>query len=148
MAWPLFLSDGRHFVYISVPFGIYLGSLDSPNRKLLKTIEHLTVLGFTEPDSLLFAGGGTLFAQAIDLRTWTLAGDAMRVAEEVEMNAPASSFSASRTGALIYSSGSRTITEPTWVRWDGSAVGPAIPRGPFNQFRLSRDGRQIAVDRL
>jgi hypothetical protein len=60
---PFFLSDGRHFLYraFGSPGGIYVGSLDSAERKWLLNADSTNVL-YTQ-DHLLFLRETTLMAQ-------------------------------------------------------------------------------------
>jgi eukaryotic-like serine/threonine-protein kinase len=89
-----------------------------------------------------------LFAQALDLGRTALVGEAIRVAENVYVQPPSTSFSVSQNGVLVYWSGGRTLTELTWVRRDGTQVGSPIARGDFANFAISRDGRYLVADRL
>jgi eukaryotic-like serine/threonine-protein kinase len=152
--FPLFLPDGRQFVFVADfrnKRGIYLGAVDSQDVSLLRplTFAEFPVLGFTAPDHLLFTTkGGVLMAQRLDVANKKLVGDQIRVAEGIEVNPPSSTFSASSTGALAFSSGSRTTSQLTWVRRDGTVAGTVGPRGVLADFSLSPDGRQVAFSRF
>jgi dipeptidyl aminopeptidase/acylaminoacyl peptidase len=106
------------------------------------------VVGFTSPDYVLFVQSRILYARRLDLAKRVLTGDVIRVAEGVDMNAPSSSFSVSRTAALVYWDGPRTVSELTWVDRQGKAIGPIVGRGRYGNVAVSPDGQQVAVDRL
>jgi hypothetical protein len=66
---PWFLPDGRHFLYLAVSSksensGIWIGSLDSSERKFL--VSSMLNATFAPPGNLLFMNGTTLMAQAFD----------------------------------------------------------------------------------
>jgi Tol biopolymer transport system component len=152
--WPHFLPDGRHYLSFDIideNRGIYLGTLDSPERHLLKRlgVTSVSIVGFTEPNWVLYVEAGTLFAQAFDLETRALNNDVVRVAENVDVNAPSTSFSVSRNGVLVYwPAGPRTITELTWVGRNGTPTGQVIGRGAFTNFDISANGRILVTDRV
>jgi serine/threonine protein kinase/Tol biopolymer transport system component len=152
--WPHFLPDGNHYVAFDIideTRGIYLGVLGSPQRHLLKRlgVTSVSVLGFTEPNWVLYVEAGTLIAQALDLEKRELSTDVIRVAENVDVNPPSTSFSVSRNGVLVYwPGGPRTITELTWVRRDGTSLGQVVGRGSFSNFDISANGRILVTDRI
>jgi hypothetical protein len=87
--WPDFLADGRHFIYHGrrQKPGIYLGTLDSPETRLLAT-DYISA-EYASGHLLLLTGGtqsqtsGTLMAQAFDTTSLRLAGEAAPLAESV-----------------------------------------------------------------
>jgi eukaryotic-like serine/threonine-protein kinase len=68
----------------------------------------------------------------------------------VATTGPTSAVAVSARGDVVYwaGPGTRDITQLTWVRRDGSAVGPVGPPGPYMNVMLSPDGRRAAVDRF
>ena len=147
---PVFLPDGRHFVFnglARVGGGVRVGSLDSAEHKLV--LPDYAVVGFSAPDQLFVARSGNLMAQAFDLARLQLTGDPVLVAEGIATLGPsAASAVASATGALVYWTGARDITQPTWVRRDGTAMTTVGPAGEFMNVALSNDGGRLAVDRF
>jgi serine/threonine protein kinase len=151
--WPHFLPDGRQFVVLVIggnDGGVFLGSLDSPSLTKVKPIgmNDLTVLGFTEPDYLLFVQDRILMAQRLDVTNRTLVGDVIRVAEGIDMNAPSSAFSVSPNGALAYWAGSRETSELRWVDRQGKPLGGTGVRGVFSNFSITADTGRVAIDRF
>ena len=151
--WPTFLPDGRQFLFVVLggdSTGIYLGSIDSPSRTLLKRFptRDVTVLGYSDPHFILFVRDRTLMAQQLDLANKTLIGEAIRIAEDVDQNAPSTAFSVSRAGVLAYWSGSRAISELTWVDRDGTNARSVGVRGAMVNIAISRDGGRLAIDRM
>ena len=150
---PLFLPDGRHFLFGVIggqEQGHYVGSLDSRERKRL-SMDGLIVsmLGFSEPDFVLFTRDRTLMAQRFDLTRLDLTGEPLRVAEDVDRLGTSASFAVSSSGAaLVHWNGSDTITQPTWFRRDGTVDGTLGPPAGYRNVALSPDGRQAAIDRF
>jgi Tol biopolymer transport system component len=75
--WPSFLPDGRRFLFTAKLWtraaeaseqGIYLGSLDSP-EKIHRLLPDLSSAVYAPPGYLVFVRGGTLTAASFDLAT-------------------------------------------------------------------------------
>jgi hypothetical protein len=114
---PMFLPDGRHFVFVVIggdAAGSYVASLDSAERTRLSA--DALALGFSAPDFLFYMRDRMLMAQRIDLQRFTLLGEPVRVAEEIDRLGPSAAFGASVNGTLVYWPGSRVITQPTWFQ--------------------------------
>jgi Tol biopolymer transport system component len=149
--WPQFLPDDRHFIYFvqsTSPevHSIFLGDLDgSPPKKLISS--GLNAL-YVAPDQLLFVADGTLMATQFDWRHGRLTGDAAPIASAV---AGSSNFSAavsvSQTGLLAYASITAT-SELVWMDRSGRRGDTLGPPAEYADFRLSPDGRQLAVSEV
>src|SRR5262249_27078522 len=105
--YPWFLPDGRHFLFLATGTadvqGIYLGSLDSPKHRRLFAADSKPV--FAPPNYVLFARGGTLLAQRLDLDKFQPVQEPVVVAEKIAMNPSVfgmGAFSAAQSGALAY----------------------------------------------
>lgn len=152
--WPTFLPDGNRFLYFrSGPpdvQGIYVGALDvgaanqSRQRVLATDVPAIFANGH-----LLFLRSGTLMAQPFDVGALELRGDAVPVAENVEVTWYSTGvFSASADGALAYRTTSAPDTfEIAWVDRQGKTLSTFGPPGPDRRVVLSPDGkRAIAKD--
>ena len=146
---PLFLPDGRHFVFLVIGGeapGSYLASLDSPERARISA--EVSPVGFSAPDFLFFMRERTLMVQRMDLDRFTLIGQPMRVADHVDRLGPSVAFAVSAAHTLVYWQGSRDITQPTWFQRDGTKAGTLGPAAPYMNIALSPDGQQAAADRF
>ncbi len=151
-AWPQFLPDGRHFLYLARSSrpdddnAAYVASLDSPDRvRLMSSDSHVA---YASPGHLVFMRGNTLFAQSFDDRRLRLVGEPVPIAEHVERT-PGSqrgAFSVSQTGVLAY----RPIAETQLIWFDrgGRRLEQIGPRGHYRDPALSPDARQVAVARF
>jgi Tol biopolymer transport system component len=146
---PLFLPDGRHFLFSIAGrdnSGTYVASLDSPERKRVSL--EPSMLGFSAPDFLFFIHDRTLMAQRLDLQRLELTGEPTRVAEGVDRLGPSAPFAVSPSGTIVYWTGDRVITQPTWFQRDGSAAATLGSPAAYMNVALSPDGRQAAFDRF
>jgi serine/threonine protein kinase/Tol biopolymer transport system component len=148
-AWPQFLPDGQHFVYIAVKSGrpeARIGALDTTeDRTLFDAGSHVL---YSEPGYLMFVTDGTLMAQPFDARRLALSGDVFPVAEQVRsfsLNANAA-FSVSTNGTLVFQKGSASDTDLAWFDRSGKKL-ETIASGPFQNPTLSPDQTRLAVQR-
>jgi Tol biopolymer transport system component len=146
---PLFLPDGRHFVFAIVGgenAGMHVAALDSKERKRLP-LDAVTA-GFSDPDFLFFMRDRTLMTQRIDPKRFELIGEPIRVAEGVDRLGVSATYAVSSSGTVVFWSGDRTITQPTWFERDGRTAGTLGPPAAYMNLSLSVDGRQAAIDRF
>jgi serine/threonine protein kinase len=172
---PLFLPDGRHFLYYRSgkpeSSGIYVGSLDDQpgqpaSKRLLATDYAVEFVPSPDgasgppdaksgpPDTrsgmILLLREGTLLAQPFDLRRLDLAGEAVPVAEQVANYLRVGQFSASRSGALVYRSGGAGAFGAKLTLFDrqGKTLGTPSDAGyDAGNFTLSPDGLRVAAAR-
>src|SRR5262245_18083562 len=143
--WPVFLPDGRHFLFFALPDTVGVGSLDSPDGKeLLQADSHA---GYAS-DYVLFQRQGTLLAQPFDTGRLELTGEATSVAEQ--LGTPVSAFgrfSVSETGVLVYRSDAGFSTELRWFDRQGASKGTVGPESLYINPAISPDGSQVMVGR-
>lgn len=109
---PMFLPDGKHFLYSTYtkPMvvtsrandnGIYIGSLDSDERQFLMLASSNAAVA---DDHLLYVRDNTLMAQLFDTDALSLTGDPSIIAEQIQYleRFGVGSFTASHTGMLAY----------------------------------------------
>jgi serine/threonine protein kinase len=152
--WPVFLPDGRHFLFFTRTTGkesepVYIGSLDGPERKRL--LESSSGVTYAPPGYLLFVRGRTLLAQPFDAGKMQLAGDPTPLAEGVEPvgNIGPSSyapFSLSQNGILVYRTTSTQSTQLTWFDRHGKSLGTLGSPGQYDELALSPDGKRVAFE--
>src|SRR5262249_7127118 len=106
---PWFLPGGHHFLYSFLSDdpakrGLYVADLASKARKQVMTDSTRTI--YIAPGYLLFARDKTLMAQPFDAGRLETTGDAVPVAQEVDVNVAGVGvvmgyFSASQNGVLV-----------------------------------------------
>jgi hypothetical protein len=103
-------------------------------------------LGMSQEGWLLFGRQGTLFAQRFEPLKLEPKGEALPLAEHIDStwSTALSAFSASETGALVFSSDAGAHGGRLgWISRDGKPSSLALPPGPYAQPRLSPDGTRL-----
>jgi len=154
--WPVFLPDGRHFLYTSVDFGadlrseasaIYLATLDS--KEHLRLVTSNSNAAYLAPGYLLFLRNGSLMAQRFDADRLLLRGEAFAVANQVEYlsSVARALFSVSENGTLVFQSGSgATFSQLAWFDREGKQVSTLGTPARYANPRVSPDGKRVAMD--
>jgi Tol biopolymer transport system component len=145
-AWPFFLPDGRHFLFVASRMGgtdaIRIGTLGSRESRTVGSTENR--VEYALPGYLLYVNGGTLVAQAFDARSARTTGDPVPVGENI--GGSVGDFSVSSAGVLAYrSTGSQEPARLLWVARDGHILGEAAPPGLYEDVVLSPDGTRAAL---
>jgi Tol biopolymer transport system component len=149
---PRFLPDGRHFLYLarvnggSDDNGVMVGSLDGgPGTLLLRS----QAAAQYASGHLLFLREGTLMAQPFEASRRRLSGEAVPIADGVNLIANATAlgvFSASDDGILLYQSGGATATRRlVWRDREGRVTGSLGDDAVYYDVALSPQGDQAAV---
>jgi serine/threonine protein kinase/Tol biopolymer transport system component len=152
--WPVFLPDGKHFLYLSANFSpqyghnaIYLGSLDSREKHLL--VSSSANAAYADPGYLVFLRDKSLVAQRFDPRTFVLSGEPHTLSDEVLYfpQTDRAVFSVSGGGLLVTQTGrGASLSQMTWFDRAGKPSGTIGGPGLYNNVRISPDGGRIATD--
>jgi Tol biopolymer transport system component len=149
--FPSFLPDGRHFLIFVLAgrpeqTGIYLASLDSPERKLLIACQSHGV--YAAPGYLLFWREATLMAQPFDATRLELSGSAVPLVPAAGLNPVTNQalFSVSSSGTLVFYSDAAVQSELVWLDRAGAQIGASLQKGVFTTIALSPDGKQVVYD--
>ena len=148
--WPQFLPDGRHFLFYQwnkqdvAARGIYVGSLDSPDPRLLLPTP-LTRVEYAQ-GHLLFVREGTLMAQTFDAKSLQLSGEPVTVVERIPYfdQTGWAEFSVSENGVLAYLI-KRPPSRLVWLDRNGRETGQIGAPGWYQNVRLSPDGQRLAL---
>jgi eukaryotic-like serine/threonine-protein kinase len=146
LRWPQFLPDGNHVLYQAAnrraaDRAIVVRSLDAGHAKRVMLAE--SNAAFAPPNFLLFTRLRTLMVQQFDPSTLTIAGDPLRLAENILLASYGrAAFAVSDAGMLAYRTG-ETMHSLVYVDRVGR-VGDVIAQ--FNQesmWELSPDGKRV-----
>jgi Tol biopolymer transport system component len=149
VAWPEFLPDGRHFLYMATgqkpeENAYRIGSLDSKETRTLAQAQ--TLVTYAPPGYLLFVRDRTLVAQPFDPKALKTTGEPVPLAEHIGTNnVGLARFSVSREGTLAYrtgESGSRLL----WRDRAGRELDSIGDPGEYGNPALSRAGDRLAFD--
>jgi serine/threonine protein kinase len=157
---PSFLPDGRHFLYHAVgsktgggPTGaraVYIGSLDTSEkpRLLLQGGSNAKYAS----GYVLFLRDTTLMAQRLDTNRLELTGEAVPVAERVQIGGTTGrtgAFSVSQTGVLAYQTQTGTTgSQLVWFDRSGNQIAVLGDRSIYGEVELSPDRKRVAVGLL
>jgi eukaryotic-like serine/threonine-protein kinase len=154
--FPWFLPDGHHFLFTATSAaqertgGVYVADLDAPkgNRKLLVNANSNALYS---PGYVLFVRDRTLMAQPFDAGELQTSGEAVPIANAVDVGNVQTEFefSASQTGVLAYTSGrSSGTSQLTWLNRSGKTVGTVGSPQTIRWASISPDGKTVASDQL
>src|SRR5262249_10135973 len=146
---PWFLPDGKHFLYRvqSAPeTAIRVGSLDSIEPKIVGAARTNAVYA---GGYVFFLREATLMAEPFDVKTLSVTGEAVAIAENVNFQLAAGFFSVSDTGLLVYqvskrpesleiAQGNRTLG---WINREGKPLETLRNPGEIADIELSRIAR-------
>jgi eukaryotic-like serine/threonine-protein kinase len=151
--WPTLLPDGRHYLFTvrsdsPERLGIKLGALDSTEVRSLVNVASQGV--FAQPGWLLYVTPDeVLMAQRLDPASSGVEGAPQPVVGPVRYNGPSfqGAFYGSVDGRVVtYIPSVRGASTLEWFDRTGKALGQVGPARDYRGLRLSRDGRQIAVE--
>ncbi len=158
IAWPEFLPDGRHFLYIGragteKQTYVRLASLDDgktePLVKDCSRAQYVPAGSAGGSGYLLYARDGNLLAQPFDDRKMRLLGDPIPTGLEVWHHALTGTgpFSASDNGVLA-SRGNASPARLVWLDRAGRETGSVESPGGFDYVNLSFDSRRFLVTKV
>jgi serine/threonine-protein kinase len=144
------LPDGRGLlmtVLVGTPAQARIGVV-GPEGGAVREILTGTMARYAATGHILYAtAGGVLMAAPFDLRSLTVTGPSVALAEGLEVNSNAASqLAISASGTLLYRTGTQSDSELVWVGRDGdvSLVDPDWT-GEFGSPAISPDGTRVAV---
>jgi hypothetical protein len=148
--WPVFLPDGRRFMYLALSnnagqTGIYEGSLDSKaTRKVFAAESRIGLAGA----HLLSLSKGVLVAQAYDTDNRRLDPAVIPIAEHIENDAPQRSGGGfSVAGDVIAYRSASPDSRLIWFDRSGRQLGEFPTRADYHHPWLSPDETHLAVEK-
>jgi hypothetical protein len=150
-AWPHFLPDGRHFLYLARSTvrensGIYVGSVDSKQSKFLTSADSSP--SYAAPGYLLFLRDRSLMAQPFNADKLQLTGEPFPIAEQVAFN-PANGrafFAVSDNGVLVYRTQVFADAQIAWFDRTGKQIGQVGTPGQISIVALSPDDKRVIAN--
>ena len=152
--FPTFLPDGQHYLFSVLPpkdgkFEIDAGELGSTRRERVLTAGSGAV--YSEPGYLLYLRNGAIAAQRFNPRSRKVAGEPVTLREAVSGTSFSGGpgFSASRSGAIAYSTLRLPSTRLVWNDLAGREIGRApVEPSSYVNMELSPDNRRVTLMRL
>ena len=152
--WPIFLPDGRHYIYLAANFSgqsdknaLFLGELGSKQGRLL--VPASSNGAYAEPGYLLYVRDNALIAQGFDVKTLSLAGDPHLLLRDIYYMPvlDLALFDVAGHGTLLAQTGFASgMSRLTWFSREGKPLGNLGPAGTYANPTLSPDGKRVAFD--
>ncbi len=147
-AWPTFLPDGRHVMYLvsAAQPHIEVRSLDggAPTRLVDSDSQAEYSAGF-----LIFQRQRSLFAQPFDPAAVRVSGEPRMIIDGVILAPPIlrGAFASSSSGVLTYRTGLRSaqVADLVWTDRRGKPLGTVGDPAIYDQLRLSPDNKRVAM---
>ena len=148
-AWPSFLPDGKHFLYLAngaANTALRVGCLGSKESKILAE-GTFSRAEYVAPGYILFAQGRTLMARPFDAKRLRMVGDAFPVVDDVVSLDGDADFSASTTGTLVYRDEyAMPKSKLVWMDRAGKESGTLGPTAVYMYgLAFSPDKKRIAM---
>ncbi len=149
VAWPEFLPDGEHFLYLAETSGeedkVMIRLLGSDEGRVLMTSD--SRVQFVEPGYLMYVLNGMLVAHPFDADAGVLSGDPLPLADNVGVSAVGlADFSASHEGTLAYRGGQMGVRRLLWRDRTGRELGQVGEVAEYTDSSISPDGQRVVVD--
>ncbi len=152
--WPVFLPDGKHYLFLAGNIRgdtelnkLYVGSIDNQSEKrfLTKTIYN----GGYANGYLFFVRDGAIQAQQLDLSSYKLAGDVVRVFDNVKLQSRImyAAFAASGDLVIAQKAGEVSLSRLTWYDRNGKIISDSVPPDAYSNLAISPDGKYAAIDK-
>lgn len=151
-AWPHFLPDGRHFLYLGLASHLEAIALkvgDIKSHKVV-TLAHgnFSRIEYVEPGYILFARDRSLLAQPFDARALRFTGDPFPVVDDVAVGGGVGSnadFSSSRSTLVFRGGTAGRKLRLVWVDRAGKELQTFGTPGDYFGVALAPDGHRVAA---
>ncbi len=152
-AWPAFLPDGSHFLYMT---GVFRGLIEDHrvcvgelgSREAACLMQSDSRAEYAPPGRLLFVRKGTLLTQSFDAGKRRLSGPPASIADRMSVFAPTggADFAASADGQMLVYRQGAPKSRLVWLDRSGRQLGSVGEPGYFGLVRISPDERRLAAD--
>jgi serine/threonine protein kinase len=150
-AWPVFLPDGEHFLFLA--FVDTLGSQSLLKVGSVRTLESVVLTPvdgrpeYSSTGHVLYLRGNLMVAQPFDADALKLTGEPVPVASQVSASGDRTHFSVSDNGTLVYQRGqSAGSARLVWLDRKGDSLGAVGRVEAIGNVALSPDGGRLAYD--
>jgi Tol biopolymer transport system component/predicted Ser/Thr protein kinase len=152
--WPVFLPDGKHYLFLAGNIRgdtelnkLYVGSIDNQSEKrfLTKTMYN----GDYASGYIFFVRDGAIQAQRLDLSSYTLTGDVVRVFDNVKLQSRIfyTAFAAGRDVVVAQKAGEVSLSRLSWYDRSGKIISDSVPPDAYGNLAISPDGKYVAIDK-
>lgn len=152
--WPIFLPDGKHFLYLAAnvsdqtdPDAIFVGKLDSTEKKFITRATGNAA--YAAPGYLLFCREKTLFAQRFDADNLQLSGEAVPLLKDVSyLPRILHNDYAVDAGVLVAQRGTDvSLSKLVWRDRQGTELGSVGKPDVYANLTLAPNGKAVGLDK-
>ena len=153
--WPMFLPDGKHFLYLAANLSgqpdsdaIFVGSLESSDTRFLIKATGNPV--YAAPGYLLFCREKTLFAQKFDTNNLKLSGEAVPLLKDVSSlpRILRNDYAASNGDVLVVQRGNDVLlSRLVWRDRQGNEIGSVGKPDVYANITLAPNDKSVAFDK-
>jgi eukaryotic-like serine/threonine-protein kinase len=153
--WPMFLPDGKHYLYLAANFAgqkganaVFASSLDSKEKRFV--VEATANAAYAAPGYLLFYRDKTLLAQRFDLNGSALSGKPTTILTDIQYlpQVKRALFAVSDSGLLVAQTGSGVaLSQPVWFNRKGNELGTLGKPEVYGNIFLAPNGTSVALDK-
>lgn len=151
-AWPDFLPDGEHFLYLSsndstnsvTSYDLEIGSTTSDENISLFPVT--SNVKYCEPGFLLYVNDKILLAQPFDADKLEVTGEPVSIAKDISglLQMVVAPFDVSDNGTLVYLTSESSIkNELVWVDRTGRELSKVFGPARYSDVSLSPEDRQM-----
>ena len=152
--WPVFLPDGKHYLFLAGNIRgdtelnkLYVGSIDNPSEKRFLT--KTTANGDYANGYVFFVRDGAIQAQKLDLDSYELNGDVMRVIDNIKLQSRIlyATFAVGGDIVVAQKAGEVSLSRLTWYDHSGKIISDSVPPEAYGNLAISPDGKYVAIDK-
>jgi Tol biopolymer transport system component len=152
--WPVFLPDGKHFLYLAAnvsgqtdPDAVFVGKLDSSEKKFITKATGNPA--YAAPGYLLFCRGKTLYAQKFDASKLTLSGEIVPVLKDVSYlpRILHNDFAADGDVLLAQRGTEISLSKLVWRDRNGNEIGSVGNPDAYANLSLAPNGKGLGLDK-
>jgi eukaryotic-like serine/threonine-protein kinase len=154
LRWPVFLPDGKHYLFLAANIRgesdlntLYIGSIDNKSEKhfLVKTMFN----GGFANGYIFFVRDGAIQAQKLDMGSYALTGDVMRIFDNVstESRIYYAAFAVGADVVVAQRVGEVALSQLTWYDRRGKSLSDSGPPDTYSNLSISPNGKYVAVDK-
>jgi len=152
--WPVFLPDGKHYLFLAANIRgdtdlntLYVGSIDNQSEKRFLTKTPYN--GDYANGYLFFVRDGAIQAQKLDLGSYELSGDVVRIFDSVKPQSRIlyATFAAGGDFVIAQKAGEVSLSKLTWYDRSGKTISDSAPPDTYGNLAISPDGKEVAIDK-
>ena len=152
--WPIFLPDGKHYLFLAGNIRgdtelnkLYVGSIDNQSEKhfLTRTIYN----GGYANGYVFFVRDGAVQAQKLDLSSYQLTGDVVRVFDNVKLQSRIMHAAFATGGDIVVAqkAGEVSLSRLVWYDRSGKVISDSVPPDAYGNLAISPDGKSVVIDK-